>query len=86
MGHELPERQKRPLAEERERLIDRGPEEGQQAAGESGESHTLFDETGLQVYAGEQMDALLITEPIETNNTAALSRALWEAYIDNLKF
>jgi predicted RNase H-like HicB family nuclease len=80
-GHELPQREKRPLAEERERLVARATEEGQQAAVRSGGGHTLLDETSLQVYASEQMDVLLTTEPIETDNTAALSKALWEAYM-----
>lgn len=48
---------------------------------ESGGRHTLLDETGLQVYAAQQVDVLLTTEPIENDNTAALSTALWEAYM-----
>lgn len=80
-GHELPKREKRSLAEERERLVARATVEGQQAAVESGERDTLLDETGLQVYAAQQVEVLLTTEPIETDNTAALSTALWEAYI-----
>ncbi len=52
---------------------------------ESGERHTLLDETGLQVYAAQQMDALLMMEPIETTNTAALSAALWEAYMEGYR-
>lgn len=74
-------REKRPLAEERERLVARATAEGQQAAVESGGMHTLLDETGLQVYAAEQVDVLLTTEPIETDDTAALSTALWKAYM-----
>ncbi|HEU5379101.1 MAG TPA: type II toxin-antitoxin system HicB family antitoxin [Ktedonobacteraceae bacterium] len=80
-GHGLPERQKRPLVEEREQLVVRATAEGRQAAVESIEGHTLLDETSLQVYAAQQMDALLTMEPIETDNTAALSKALWEAYM-----
>lgn len=81
IGQGIPPREKRPLAEERDRLVARATAEGQQAAVESGGRHTLLDETGLQVYAAEQMDAMLSTEPIETDNTAALSRSLWEAYM-----
>ncbi len=84
-GHGLPPRQKRPLAEEHERLVARARAEGWQAAVESGERHTLLDETGLQVYAAQQMDALLMMEPIETTNTAALSAALWEAYMEGYR-
>lgn len=80
-GQGLPERQKRPLVEEREQLVAQATAEGRQAAVESIEGHTLLDETSLQVYAAQQMDALLTTEPIETDNTAALSKALWEAYM-----
>lgn len=80
-GHGLPPREKRPLAEERERLLARTTEEGRQAAVESGERSTLLDETGLQVYAAQQVDVLLTTEPIETDNTAALSTSLCEAYM-----
>jgi predicted RNase H-like HicB family nuclease len=80
-GHELPPREKRPLEEEREQFVARATSEGWQAAVESGGRHTLLDETGLQVYAAQQIDALLTTEPIETDNTAALSKDLWEAYM-----
>ena len=80
-GRSLPLREKRPLAEEQERLVARITAEGRQAAEESGEPDTLLDKTGLQVYAAQQVDVLLATEPIETDNTAALSKALWEAYI-----
>lgn len=80
-GHRLPQREKRPLAEEQERLVARIRAEGRRAAEDSGERNTLLDETGLQVYAAQQVDMLLATEPIETDNTAALSKALWEAYI-----
>ena len=80
-GQELPPCKKRPLAEERERLLTRATAEGRQAAVESGGRHTLLDETGLQVYAAQQVDVLLTTEPIETDDTAALSTALWEAYM-----
>lgn len=52
-GHGLPPCEKRPLAEERERLLARTTEEGRQAAVESGERSTLLDETGLQVYAAQ---------------------------------
>lgn len=80
-GHGFPPREKRPLAEEREWLLARAMAEGRQAAVESGERHTLLDETGLQVYTAQQVDALLTMEPIETDNTAVLSAALWEAYM-----
>ena len=80
-GRELPLSEKRPLVEEREQFVARATLEGWQAAVESGGLHTLLDETGLQVYAAQQVDALLTTEPIETDNTAALSTALWEAYM-----
>jgi predicted RNase H-like HicB family nuclease len=80
-GQVVPSRQKRPLAEERERLVARASAEGRQAAMESGGRGTLLDETGLQVYAAQQVDVLLTTEPIETDDTAALSTTLWEAYI-----
>lgn len=51
VGHRLPQREKRPLAEEQARLVARIRAEGRQTAEESGERDTLLDETGLQVYA-----------------------------------
>ena len=80
-GQRLPSHEKCPLDEERARLLAHAATEGRQAAVESGGRHTLLDETGLQVYAAQQIDVLLTTEPIETDNTAALSKSLWEAYI-----
>ncbi len=79
-GQELPLREKRPLTEERERLLARASEEGRREAASGGPSE-LLDETGLQIYAGQQMEALLITEPIETENTSALYTVLREAYV-----
>lgn len=80
-GKKLPRREKRPLAEERDRLLAHVRAEGRREATACEGPSELLDETGLQVYAAEQMEALLTTEPIETDNTSALNLALREAYV-----
>lgn len=77
----MPPKDKYPLAEAREQLLARAAEEGQREAAICREVGELLDEMGLQVYASQQMKTLLISEPIETENTGTLYTPLCAAYM-----